>query len=46
MQIVRAGSLLVDDGNPFLQRPKACTFVKDGKRKTLTLNWNAIGYTS
>jgi Peptidase family S41 len=45
MQIVHAGSLLIDDGNPFLNLPKACTFVKEGNRKTLTLNWNAIGYT-
>src|SRR5580658_8807414 len=43
MQIVHAGSLLVDDGNPFVTRPHACTFELGGKAETHTLNWTKIG---
>jgi hypothetical protein len=45
MQIVHAGALLVDDGNPFLKRPRACAFDVDGKRKTITLHWRKIALT-
>ena len=45
MQIVHAGSLLVDEGNPFVTRPHACTFDQGGKEETHTLNWTKIGYT-
>lgn len=43
MQVVYGGWLLIDEGNPFLQQPKACDFDRSGKRATLTLNWNSIG---
>jgi hypothetical protein len=42
MQVVNGGWLLIDQGNPFLQRPKACDFDQDGKRITLTLTWKGI----
>jgi len=45
MQIVHAGSLLVDDGNPFVTRPRACTFEIGSKDEVHALNWTKIGYT-
>jgi hypothetical protein len=41
-QILRGGWLLVDDGNPFLQRPQACVFETAGKRTTLPLHWSTV----
>lgn len=38
--------LLVDDGNPFLTRPKACEFEAGGTRSTVALNWSRIGPVS
>lgn len=34
--------LLVDEGNPFITRPKECVFEQGGKRKTLRLQWVRI----
>jgi hypothetical protein len=31
--------LLVDEGNPFITRPKACVFDTNGHRATITLDW-------
>jgi hypothetical protein len=42
-QVLYGALLLIDEGNPFLQRPKACDFDQGGKRATLTLNWKPIG---
>jgi hypothetical protein len=41
-QIQNAPWLLVDEGNPFIARPKACVFEQNAKRETLTLNWIRI----
>jgi hypothetical protein len=41
-QIQNAPWLLVDEGNPFITRPKACTFEHNGQRQTVTLNWVRI----
>ncbi len=43
MQVVNGGWLLIDQGNPFLQHPKACEFDQGGKPTSLTLNWKSIG---
>jgi len=40
--VLRAGWLLVDDGNPFVHRPANCVFDKAGKRLDLTLHWTKI----
>ncbi len=37
-----AGWLLVDDGNPFLQRPAACVFEQAGSPVTAKLAWSGI----
>jgi len=42
-QVLRGGWLLVDEGNPFLQRPRSCIVEQEDKRISLTLNWNKIG---
>ncbi len=39
VQIMRAGRLLLDDGNPFLSRPKTCDFEQGGIIKSIRLNW-------
>lgn len=39
---VRAGWLLVDEGNPFLHRPQACVFDKDGQHIARALEWKSI----
>jgi hypothetical protein len=41
-QIQTAPWLLVDEHNPFVPRPVACTFLKDGQHVTLTLVWRSI----
>src|SRR6202012_3287530 len=38
-QIQSAPWLLVDEGNPFITRPKACEFKVDGQSRTVTLEW-------
>ncbi|MEI9928600.1 MAG: hypothetical protein WDN44_13995 [Sphingomonas sp.] len=39
----RAPTLLIDDGNPFLARPTACSFARDGGApQTVTLAWRRI----
>jgi len=45
-RVQTAPYLLVDDGNPFLTRPKACEFEAGGVRSTVTLNWSRIGPVS
>ena len=40
--VLRAPWLLVDEGNPFLQRPKACDFDKAGTPVSLSLKWSRI----
>lgn len=42
LMVLRAPWLLVDEGNPFLQRPKACVFDKAGSPVTLSLKWTRI----
>jgi len=34
--------LLVDEGNPFIARPKACVFDTNGQRRTITLDWERV----
>jgi hypothetical protein len=34
--------LLVDEGNPFITRSKACVFEHNGQRRTVTLDWTRI----
>jgi hypothetical protein len=41
-QIQNAPWLLVDEGNPFIRRPKACVFEHDAQRRTVTLEWVRI----
>ena len=41
-QIQSAPWLLVDEGNPFITRPKACVFEHHGQRQTVTLEWLRI----
>jgi hypothetical protein len=41
-QIQNAAWLLVDEGNPFITRPKACVFEQNAERKTVTLDWVRI----
>jgi hypothetical protein len=38
-QIQSAPWLLVDEGNPFIARPKACEFTLNGQSHKATLNW-------
>jgi hypothetical protein len=45
-EVVRAGWILIDDGNPFVTIPKACTFSEDGRETSVTLNWTEIPLTS
>ncbi|MGC8537215.1 MAG: S41 family peptidase, partial [Rhizomicrobium sp.] len=42
-QVLRAGWLLIDDGNPFVHRPAACVFDRAGTRMDITLHWTRIG---
>jgi Peptidase family S41 len=41
-QIQNAPWLLIDEGNPFIARPKACVFERDSQRETVTLDWVRI----
>jgi hypothetical protein len=41
-QIQSAPWLLVDEGNPFIVRPKACEFEHNGQRQTVTLDWTRV----
>jgi hypothetical protein len=41
-QIQNAPWLLIDEGNPFITRPKACVFEHQSQRETLTLDWVRI----
>lgn len=41
-RIQSAPYLLVDDGNPFVLKPKACTFEKSGATRVETLRWRTI----
>jgi hypothetical protein len=41
-QIQAAPWLLVDEHNPFVSRPIACTFLKDGQPLKVTLVWRSI----
>jgi hypothetical protein len=45
-EVVRAGWILIDDGNPFVTMPKACTFSRDGRTTTVALNWTEIALTN
>jgi hypothetical protein len=42
LMVLRAPWLLVDEGNPFLQRPKACEFDKGGTPTKISLKWTRI----
>lgn len=41
-EIQSAPWLLVDEGNPFIRRPKACILEQNGRRQTVTLDWVRI----
>jgi Peptidase family S41 len=41
-QIQSAPWLLIDEGNPFITRPKACVFEHNAERQTVTLEWVRI----
>ena len=41
-QIQNAPWLLIDEGNPFITRPKACVFEHNTQRETVTLDWVRI----
>lgn len=45
-RVQNAPYLLIDDGNPFLTRPKACEFEVAGARQTVPLTWSRIGPVS
>ncbi|MGH6889023.1 MAG: S41 family peptidase [Rhizomicrobium sp.] len=45
-EVVRAGWLLIDDGNPFVKRPDSCRFAQNGKNITLRLRWKKIALTT
>jgi hypothetical protein len=34
--------LLIDEGNPFIQRPKSCVLEHNGQRETVELDWQRI----
>jgi Peptidase family S41 len=42
LEVLQGGWLLVDEGNPFVARPRECVFEQAGQSKTLTLNWTRI----
>lgn len=44
-RIQRAYWLLVDDGNPFLNRPRTCAFDRNGTKREVTLKWRSIART-
>lgn len=41
-RIAYANTLFVDQTNPYVSRPKACTFTVDGARKTYNLVWRDL----
>jgi hypothetical protein len=41
-QIQNAPWLLIDDGNPFISRPKTCLFDQAGKSQSIDLDWQLI----
>jgi hypothetical protein len=41
-QIQNAPWLLIDEGNPFITRPKSCVFELGAERRTLSLDWVRI----
>jgi hypothetical protein len=41
-QVQNAPWLLVDEGNPFIRRPKTCVFEHNAQRKTVILDWVRI----
>jgi hypothetical protein len=41
-QIQNAPWLLIDEGNPFITRPKACVFEHKAQRETVSLDWVRI----
>ena len=41
-QIQNAAWLLIDEGNPFITRPKICLFEHNAERQTVTLEWVRI----
>ena len=41
-QVQSAPWLLIDEGNPFIARPKACVFEHNAQRETVTLDWVRI----
>lgn len=41
-QIQNAPWLLIDEGNPFITRPKSCVFDSNAQHRTVTLNWVRI----
>ena len=41
-QIQSAPWLLVDEGNPFITRPKSCLFRHDGRDEAVSLEWTRI----
>lgn len=41
-QVQAAPWLLVDEGKPFITRPKDCVFEQGGKRQTVRLQWDRI----
>jgi len=44
-RIQRAYWLLIDDGNPFLNRPRTCLFDQAGTQRNVTLEWRPIART-
>ena len=44
-RIQRAPWLLLDDGNPFLDRPRRCTFADGAASREVELNWRDISRT-
>lgn len=44
-RVQRAQWLLLDDGNPFLNRPRTCLFDESGMRRTEVLEWRPIART-
>jgi Peptidase family S41 len=41
-QIQYAPWLFVDEGNPFITRPKACVLEQDGKTENIALDWEPV----
>lgn len=41
-RVQTAPFLLVDDGNPFVLKPSACVFARDGGETPAALNWRSI----